>query len=156
MNLPRKKNQFPRWVQILILLVVLAVLWYQQRGPGPSQPSPDGDGESPTTIVVENDVVRGVVVRDESGDVVYRGNVLLSKTLERIKAEEELEWHPNDGEFFGNFERRLPQKKRGYYREWVHPTPGLRGPGPQRIVTGQAGEIWYTPDHYENFYSIAP
>jgi guanyl-specific ribonuclease Sa len=52
---------------------------------------------------------------------------------------------------FQNREKRLPQKPAGYYREWVHPTPGLRGPGPQRIVTGKEGEIYYSPDHYETF-----
>jgi guanyl-specific ribonuclease Sa len=59
--------------------------------------------------------------------------------------------HRNDGAEFQNRERRLPKRPAGYYREWVHPTPGLGGPGPQRIVTGGEGEIYYTPDHYRTF-----
>jgi filamentous hemagglutinin len=36
----------------------------------------------------------------------------------------------------------------------VHPTPGENGPGPQRIIVGQDGDIWYTPDHYRTFKEI--
>lgn len=39
----------------------------------------------------------------------------------------------------------------GYYTEYVHPTPGILGPGPQRIVVGQGGEMYYTADHYKTF-----
>lgn len=39
--------------------------------------------------------------------------------------------------------------------EYVHPTPGVDGPGPQRIVVGKCGEMYYTADHYEAFISIA-
>jgi filamentous hemagglutinin len=34
------------------------------------------------------------------------------------------------------------------------PTPGVSGPGPQRIVTGKNGEMYYTPDHYDTFIPI--
>ena len=44
--------------------------------------------------------------------------------------------------------RLLPSRPEGYYREFVHPTPGVRGPGPQRVVQGQGGELFYSPDHY--------
>ena len=55
---------------------------------------------------------------------------------------------------FKNFEKRLPIKSRGYYREWVQPTEGQRGPGPQRVITGRNGEAYYTWDHYEHFIRI--
>jgi filamentous hemagglutinin len=42
----------------------------------------------------------------------------------------------------------------GYYREFVHPTPGVNGAGLQRIVTGSGGEIWYSPNHYKTFIPI--
>lgn len=36
----------------------------------------------------------------------------------------------------------------------VIPTPGIDGTGLQRIIIGNGGEIWYSPDHYETFYRI--
>jgi guanyl-specific ribonuclease Sa len=30
-------------------------------------------------------------------------------------------------------------------------TPGVSQVGPQRIITGAGGEVWYTPNHYESF-----
>ncbi|UFI47588.1 ribonuclease domain-containing protein [Pseudomonas savastanoi] len=43
----------------------------------------------------------------------------------------------------------------GYYTEYVHPTPGIVGPGPQRIVVGKGGEMYYTADHYKTFMMLA-
>jgi ribonuclease T1 len=40
----------------------------------------------------------------------------------------------------------------GYYTESdVWPGPGPRGT--ERIVTGEGGEVWYTPDHYGTFWA---
>lgn len=91
-----------------------------------------------------------VTLRDDRGNVVFRGEVDVSETLARIERGERLRFR-NDGSVFENRERRLPGKSRGYYREFVHPTPGLDGPGPQRLVLGKAGETYYTPDHYRSF-----
>ena len=62
--------------------------------------------------------------------------------------------YQRDGAVFGNFERRLPIKKRGYYREFTVPTPGRRDRGARRIVAGQDGECYYTEDHYRTFRKI--
>lgn len=59
-----------------------------------------------------------------------------------------------DGVVFGNFERRLPLRPRGHYREYTVPTPGSRTRGARRIVAGQFGEFFYTDDHYETFRRI--
>jgi len=67
-----------------------------------------------------------------------------------------------DGTTFGNFERRLPQRARGYYREYTVPTPGARDRGARRIVAGAgaggdartSGEYYYTDDHYRTFRRI--
>jgi len=48
----------------------------------------------------------------------------------------------------------LPKQNAGYYREFVHPTPGVNGPGAMRVVTGQNGQMWFTPDHYKTFIPI--
>jgi guanyl-specific ribonuclease Sa len=77
----------------------------------------------------------------------------LKETLARIDRGERLRFR-NDGSVFENRERRLPKQPRGYYREWVHPMPGMDGPGPRRIITGTPPEAWYTPDHYQTFERV--
>ncbi len=62
--------------------------------------------------------------------------------------------YERDGVVFGNYEKRLPQHKRGYYREYTVPTPGLSHRGPRRIVAGHNGERYYTADHYNSFRRI--
>jgi len=74
-------------------------------------------------------------------------------TLARIRSGQGFP-HRNDGTVFQNREGVLPAKPIGYYREWVHPTPGVAGPGSQRVVTGQGGEAYYTPDHYRTFIPL--
>jgi ribonuclease T1 len=61
---------------------------------------------------------------------------------------------PRDGAVFGNFEKRLPAKARGYYREYTVRTPGARDRGARRIVAGKDGELYYTDDHYQSFRRI--
>jgi ribonuclease T1 len=59
-----------------------------------------------------------------------------------------------DGSTFGNREKHLPVKARGYYREYTVPTPGARDRGARRIVAGRGGEYYYTDDHYNSFRRI--
>jgi len=59
-----------------------------------------------------------------------------------------------DGVVFGNFEKRLPARARGYYREYTVRTPGARDRGARRIVAGRDGELYYTDDHYQSFKRI--
>lgn len=61
-----------------------------------------------------------------------------------------------DGIVFGNFEKRLPIKERGYYREFTVKTPGLKHRGARRIVTGKGGEKYYSDDHYNSFKRVTP
>jgi len=62
--------------------------------------------------------------------------------------------YERDGGTFGNFERLLPVRERGYYREYTVPTPGVRSRGARRIVAGRNGEFFYTDDHYKSFRRI--
>lgn len=66
-----------------------------------------------------------------------------------------------DGSVFGNRERALPSKPRGFYHEYTVRTPGSRDRGAKRIVCG--GELptnpdacFYTGDHYTTFQRIVP
>lgn len=88
-----------------------------------------------------------------SGRAVFSGRVDLGPTLDRIARGEKYP-HRNDGSVFGNREGRLPKKPRDWYREYVVPTPGEKGPGPQRIILGRDGEAFYTPDHYRTFITL--
>ncbi|HSL36015.1 MAG TPA: ribonuclease domain-containing protein [Arthrobacter sp.] len=62
--------------------------------------------------------------------------------------------YSRDDATFGNFERLLPRKSSGYYKEYTVRTPGESDRGARRIVAGQAGEKYYTPDHYNSFRFI--
>lgn len=59
-----------------------------------------------------------------------------------------------DGITFQNRERLLPRHPEGYYREYTVITPGEDDRGARRIVTGEAGEMYYTEDHYDSFREI--
>lgn len=67
--------------------------------------------------------------------------------------------YEKDGTVFGNRERLLPTARRGYYREYTVPTPGLNHRGARRIVCGgQKPRVpdacYYTEDHYSSFRLI--
>jgi ribonuclease T1 len=62
--------------------------------------------------------------------------------------------YERDGVVFGNFERQLPVRARGYYREYTVPTPGVTHRGARRIIAGRDGELYYTQDHYRSFRRI--
>lgn len=87
--------------------------------------------------------------------------------------------YARDGSVFGNRERLLPQRARGYYREYTVRTPGARDRAARRIVAGgcaaggraesgpkrknpethfvapcASGEYYYTEDHYASFRRI--
>ena len=87
--------------------------------------------------------------------------------------------YAKDGSTFGNREQLLPERARGYYREYTVRTPGARDRGARRIVAGGCGssarpdrqranreagpyyvapcvggEYYYTEDHYASFRRV--
>lgn len=67
--------------------------------------------------------------------------------------------YSKDGTVFGNRERLLPRRARGFYREYTVPTPGSRDRGARRIVCGGLEPVrpeacYYTGDHYASFRRI--
>ncbi len=68
--------------------------------------------------------------------------------------------HEKDGTVFGNRERLLPLRQRGFYREYTVETPGVQHRGTRRIVCGgrppATDNCYYTADHYASFRRIAP
>ncbi|MEN4561725.1 hemagglutinin repeat-containing protein [Pantoea agglomerans] len=103
--------------------------------------------------------IEGVTVKDIKSGQTFTGTVDLKPTLDRI-ASGGTNPHKNDGSVFRNQPDRttgvsgLPTQPNGYYKEYVHPTPNISGPGPQRIIVGQNGEAYYTNDHYKTFIKI--
>ena len=55
------------------------------------------------------------------------------------------------GDYFGNYEGRLPEKKGREYHECDIDTLGKSKRGAKRIIFSNDGLIYYTGDHYENF-----
>ncbi len=62
--------------------------------------------------------------------------------------------YSRDGITFNNREGRLPNQKRGYYREYTVPTPGAKNRGARRIIAGKHSNYFYTDDHYRSFRRI--
>ncbi len=62
--------------------------------------------------------------------------------------------YQRDGVRFGNREKILPARERGWYREYTVVTPGARDRGARRIVAGRDGTLYYTDDHYRSFKRV--
>ncbi|ATI26636.1 MULTISPECIES: ribonuclease [Ralstonia solanacearum species complex] len=66
--------------------------------------------------------------------------------------------YAKDGTTFGNYEGRLPARKRGYYHEYTVKMRGARNRGARRIICGgdqrAANDCYYTKDHYNSFQRI--
>jgi hypothetical protein len=89
------------------------------------------------------------------GQVIGRGNVDVRATVEAIESGRLAPRNVfQNRPLPGKTTPELPAQPPGYYQEFVHPTPGVSGVGPQRIVRGQGGELFYTPDHYKTFIPI--
>jgi ribonuclease T1 len=66
-----------------------------------------------------------------------------------------------DGAVFGNRERLLPPRPRGYYREYTVTRSDARHRGAQRMVCGgrepkTPDACYYSADHYNSFRRISP
>ena len=164
MGLPSKQFMNNRILIRLALIALVAIVgWFQKDkiggnnspsiAPKPAQTQKAPALKTDLNFESSNLVMKNMQIRDVDGSIAYRGDVDLAPTLARIKAGKR-DSHNNDGSVFGNRERLLPQKERGYYREYVVRTKGIRHAGPQRLILGKNGEIYYTHDHYQSFTKI--
>ena len=114
-----------------------------------------------TTNIVAGDYVLGLFLIKNGSNfgarfIVDENGVAndLQPTFERIESGGSFP-HANDGTVYENRNNNLPQQPKGYYREYVHPTPNLVGRAVVlRFVTGENGEMYFTPDHYETFIRV--
>ena len=125
----------------------------QQIQPKPSQPSQQAKAQTnQQTNTVASQPPNGQN-DDDKGEGSKSLLDELQPTLNRIAKGEKFP-HRNDGAIFKNKEMMLPKKEVGYYKEYVHPTPGVNHAGLRRIIIGSKGEVWFTRDHYKIFIRI--
>ena len=156
-----------RLTALFALLVALAVLAFVLAG-GPTTGTSDaGAGNGPASASSQPGPAG--TGTPGPGDPAAPGSVANTSGLPEVKASElpaEARQtlalisqggpypYSRDDASFGNFERILPRKSSGYYKEYTVRTPGEADRGARRIVAGQAGEKYYTPDHYNSFKFI--
>jgi filamentous hemagglutinin len=133
---------------------ILTLAWAVLVLPGASAQK-DSDFGRPHIDAVKGDVK---VLTDarvvDFGKVIYKGKIDLNPTLKRIR-EGKSARHRNDGAIFLNREGKLPKKRdREYYREFVLKKKDLPFPGPQRVIVGKEGEVYFTGDHYKTFTRV--
>jgi len=128
---------------ILVLLAAFAFwAWQQERGA-----QHEGAADLPAASAQQGDDARWpAFLPPEAHD-----------TLALIEAGGPFPYR-QDGATFQNREHRLPERERGYYREYTVETPGSSDRGPRRIVAGgdPPTEYFYTDDHYGSFRRFTP
>lgn len=137
-----------------LIAVVVGALWQRLDGaaPGNSPPATTtaaAPAAAPAQIpsdAIEADALDRFVPGAEEREQ-------LIATLARIESGGPYPYD-KDGSVFANRERLLPQKPRGYYREYTVPTPNASSRGARRVVRGREGETYYTRDHYRSFIQI--
>ena len=123
-------------VVAVALTGTLSTLWVQARAPVPTSPS-----DTHTAVLTWS-------------GLPPQGR----QVMEQIREGGPFRYE-KDGTVFGNRERLLPSQKRGFYREYTVPTPGLSHRGARRIVCGGLkprvpDACYYTEDHYSSFRLI--
>ena len=128
------------WRIVLLALVALVAAngwWTRER-----DRSVASDGQTPAAVVARAPTTTGLPSEAQA-------------TLEAIARGGPFSYD-RDGTVFQNREGLLPQRPRGYYREYTVETPGSRDRGARRIVAGgDPPEVYYyTGDHYRSFRRI--
>ncbi|NDK40170.1 ribonuclease [Pseudoxanthomonas gei] len=133
---------------IILLMLLLAGWWWLQH---PATPAPSQAPAATSSAGVPSASVPQALPRTLPGFLPREALT----TLDLIARDGPFP-HPQDGATFGNREKHLPQKPRGYYREYTVETPGLSHRGARRIITGGRPPViyYYTDDHYDSFRSF--
>lgn len=120
--------------------------------------SPTHDLRSTTTPTTDptSDPATDYTTDPDSGLPVVRSADLpglARDVLQRIDRGGPFDFPDHDGGVFENREGLLPDRPRGYYREYTV-DDGVGDRGPLRIVAGDDGERYWTDDHYRSFARI--
>ncbi|HEY1685678.1 MAG TPA: ribonuclease domain-containing protein [Tepidisphaeraceae bacterium] len=111
------------------------------------------------------------------GTVIYTGAVNVATTIQRLQNNQSVYADESDDGGFFNFNSgelpNIPRMGMNYYMEFmVWPTMNLAAntfdttatpynsgdtfPGPERILVGSAGEVYFTGDHYSTSDNVSP
>jgi len=137
----------PRRNAWLLLALVLVAVWIGWRQPANDAAPAQAETplSEPTAAIARPDAAVATIPREafDTLRLIERGGPFP---------------HRQDGGTFGNRERLLPVRDRGWYREYTVRMPGARDRGARRIVTGGAppSEFFYTADHYRSFRRFDP
>jgi guanyl-specific ribonuclease Sa len=136
----------PRLLRILVIALVAYVVLQWSTGREPAGVQPPVGQDAPVVAIQAPATTGGYP------------SFLPPEAVETLQLIERGGPYPysRDGVTFQNRERRLPERPRGYYREYTVPTPGERDRGARRIVTGgDPPEVYYyTDDHYRSFRKV--
>ncbi len=128
------------WAGVWLVVAGAWAVWTAGTGQSPQRPEQAGQAEVLAVVSVAQLPPQG----QEMMRLIHQGGPFR---------------YEKDGTVFGNRERLLPIHKRGYYREYTVPTPGLNHRGARRIVCGgtrprEPEACYYTADHYASFKRI--
>ena len=127
-----------RWIRPALVLLVIALAFGWWSGYRPGAPADAGRAAGSATVRYPSFLPAEAVATLEA---IERGGPFP---------------HDRDGVVFQNRERQLPERPRGYYREYTVETPGSRDRGARRIVSGgNPPEVfYYSDDHYRTFRRV--
>jgi ribonuclease T1 len=148
--MPADQRRVIRLCLVLLAAALVLGLWWWASQPTPDPAANSGGSTSSAPGSVTSPV------RDTSGlAAVQVADLPLEarRTLDLIAAGGPYPYS-RDGVVFRNRERLLPRRASGYYHEYTVPTPGEDDRGARRIITGKAGERYWTADHYGSFRVI--
>ncbi|MFW5474439.1 ribonuclease domain-containing protein [Knoellia sp. CPCC 206450] len=144
------------WLVPLAVAVLVAVLWWTGSH-GSSGGGGDDRGARPTATARPSPTAYpSVLETPDSGLDTIDESALPAEgrvTLDRIRGGGPFPYEQDD-KTFQNREGILPEQKRGYYREYTVETPGSSDRGARRIISGTAGDRFWTDDHYDSFRQI--
>ena len=129
-------NRRTTWVSLIVAILVALAIGQRWLPPDPS--STPAYGQAATAELAQFPAEERQAIQD---------------TVALLRAGGPFPYR-KDGSEFSNREGRLPPQGPGYYREYTVATAGSPDRGARRIVSGRAGEIYYTRDHYQTFIRL--
>lgn len=154
------RRSTPAWLVAVLALTLVAGLWWVATRDGqaglPGGPAARSTATAPAPAPAPLGGTAAPSTTPDGGLSFVAESSLPAEaraTLELIRSGGPYPYGQDD-RTFQNRERTLPQRQRGYYREYTVETPGSDDRGARRIVAGRAGDRYWTDDHYDTFRQI--
>lgn len=143
---PRRRSQLLSTL-VVVAIVVIGLIWLNHAEQ--NRPPNTQDPVSASTDSSATDPVSGLPYIDPP-DLPEQAR----ETIATIRNGGPYSFPSNDNQTYFNNNGILPSKSEQYYREYTVSTPGVSTRGARRIISGSAGELYYTDDHYSSFSRI--